>query len=269
MKLTSLATLPFMAAGAAALALAAPGAASAQTSGSTTYTANLAPVPLNGQNSATGTLTLVLNGSQATITEQASGLAATFMGAPYPHVQHIHGPGGTGGGGVGACPTASADTNHDGVISTTEGQPAYGAILTTLSTSGDTSPAAGTDLKIAPSGATINYSRTISLDATTMAAVTSGKAVIVVHGLNPATAPPAATSSKSELVPSLPLAATSPALCGVLTASQMSAIPGGAPATGGGSTAGTQDLGLFGLGGAMLAGGAGMLIVRRRHSVRS
>lgn len=268
MKFRSLVTLPLVAAGAAALALAAPGAAFAQSS--TTYTANLAPVPLNGANSATGTLTLVLDGSQATITEQVSGLAATFMGAPYPHVQHIHGPGGTGGGGMGACPTASADTNSDGVISTTEGQPAYGAILTTLGTSGDTSPAAGTDLKIAPSGATINYSRTITLDAATMAAVTSGKAVIVVHGLDPATAPPAATSSKSELVPSLPLAATSPALCGVLTASQMSATPGGAPATGGGSTAGTQDLGLFGLGGVLLASGAGLLVVRRRHhGVRS
>jgi hypothetical protein len=263
MKFKTLATLPLVAAGAAALALAAPGAAFAQTSGSTTYTANLQPVPLNGADKASGTLTLALNGSQATITEQVSGLAATFMGQPYPHVQHIH------GGAQGVCPTAAADTNHDGVISTTEGQPSYGAIQTTLSTSGDTSPASGTDIKIAPSGSSFNYSRTITLDAATMASLTSGKAVIVVHGLDPATAAPAATSSKSELVPSLPLAATSPALCGTLTASQMSETPSGAPATGGGSTAGIQDLGLFGLGGALLLGGSGLLIVRRRQHVRS
>ena len=31
------------------------------------------------------------SGDQATITEQVFGLAATFSGAPYPHVQHIHG----------------------------------------------------------------------------------------------------------------------------------------------------------------------------------
>lgn len=263
MKIQSIAALPLVAAGAAALALGTSGAAFAQTSGASTYTANLAPVPLNGANGASGTLTLVLNGSQATITEHVSGLAATFMGQPYPHVQHIH------GGAQGVCPTAAADTNGDKVISTTEGAPSYGGIQTTLSVSGDTSPASGTDIKIAPSGASFDYSRTITLDSATVSSLTSGKAVIVVHGLDPATAAPAATSSKSELVPSLPLAATSPALCGTLTASQMSATPSGAPATGGGSTSGTQDLGLFGLGGALLAGGAGLLVTRRRHSAAS
>lgn len=263
MNLKPLAALPMVAAGVAGLAMAAPGAAFAQTSGSSTYTANLAPVPLNGANGASGTLTLVLNGSQATITEHVSGLAATFMGQPYPHVQHIH------GGAQGVCPTAAADTNGDKVISTTEGAPSYGGILTTLSVSGDTSPAAGTDIKIAPSGASFNYSRTITLDSATVSSLTSGKAVIVVHGLDPATAAPAATSSKSDLVPSLPLAATSPALCGTLTASQMSATPTGAPATGGGSTSGTQDLGLFALGGALLAGGTGLLVARRRHATVS
>jgi CHRD domain len=263
MKFKALIGLPLAAAGAAGLAMALPGAAFAQGSGSTTYTAALAPVPLNGATSASGTVTLVLSGSQATITEQVSGLDATFMGAPYPHVQHIH------GGAQGVCPTASADANGDKVISTTEGAPSYGPIQTTLSVSGDTTPASGTNLKIAPSGASFNYHRTITLDAATMASLTSGKAVVVVHGLNPATAAPAATTSKSELVPSLPLAATSPALCGTLTASQMSATPSGAPATGGGSTSGTQDLGLFALGALLLLGGTSVLIVRHRHSARS
>ena len=56
----------------------------------------------------------------ATITEHATGLAETFNGKPYPHVQHIH------IGAKGECPTMSADTNGDGVISTTEGGPFYG-----------------------------------------------------------------------------------------------------------------------------------------------
>ncbi len=203
--------------------MASLGAVSAQQPAATTYTANLAPVPLNGANSATGKLTLVLSGSQATITEQVSGLAATFMNGPYPHVQHIH------GGAAGTCPTASADSNKDGVISTNEGQPAYGDIQTTLSVSGDTTPAAGTNVMIAPSGASFNYSRTITLDAATMASLTSGKAVVVVHGLDPAAAAPAATSSMSELVPTLPLAATSPALCGVLVAGPAAAPSASAP----------------------------------------
>ena len=62
-----------------------------------------------------------LNGSQATITENVSGLADKFGGNPYPHVQHIH------IGAKGSCPTTAADTNNDGVISTTEGAPSYGA----------------------------------------------------------------------------------------------------------------------------------------------
>ncbi|MGI8760066.1 MAG: ferritin-like domain-containing protein [Jatrophihabitantaceae bacterium] len=40
--------------------------------------------------------------------------------------------------------------------------------------------------------------------------------------------------------------------------SQMSQMPGGAPNTGGGSTAGVQDSGLFAAGGAALLGGAGL-----------
>jgi hypothetical protein len=252
------------AAGAAGMTLLGLGAvmapvAGATTSGPTTYTAALKPVPLNGQTAASGTLKLALTGSTATITEHVTGLAATFTGKPFPHVQHIH------GGAKGACPGSTADTNHDGVISTTEGKPFYGTILTTLSVApGGTSPKTGTNTTIAPKGATITYSRTITLDATTVASIEAGTAVIVVHGLTPATAPKAASTEKSALVPSLPLAATAPALCGALTASQMSAIPSGAPQTGGGSTAGVQDVALFAVGGGLLVAGAGLLAFRRR-----
>jgi hypothetical protein len=220
--------------------------------GGQTYTANLAPVPLNGQSSASATLTLSLNGDVATIHEQATGLAQTFMNAPFPHVQHIH------GGAMGVCPSASADLNGDGLITTTEGQPEYGAIQTTLSTSGDTSPAAGTNVKTAPSGSSFTYDRTITLDAATVASIQKGIGVIVIHGLDPATAPKAATTEKSELVPSLPQAATAPALCGSLVSAA------GAPATGGGSTSGLEDGGLLALGGIGLAAAGGALAYRRR-----
>ena len=263
MRVRSLAVLPVVAAGVFGLAAATPVTAGAQVAGSTTYTANLQPVPLNGASAGNGTLSLTLDGSRATITEHVSGLAATFSGQPYPHVQHIH------GGAQGVCPPASADADGDKVISTTEGAPSYGGIQTTLSTTGDTTPASGTDIKIAPSGSSFDYSRTITLDAATVASLTSGKAVVVVHGLDPATAAPAATSSKSELVPSLPLAATSPALCGTLVASQMAATPSGAPATGGGSTSGVQGFNLFILGGVLVVGGAGALALRQRQAVRS
>lgn len=244
---------------AAALAVAgmstvAP-AASAQDS--TTYEATLNSINGSG---ASGSFWLSLNGNQATVTEKVSGLASTFMNAPYPHVQHIH------GGAMGMCPTTSADKSGDGVISTTEGVPHYGGILTTLSMSGDTSPAAGTDVKIAPSGSSYTYKRTITLSDDAVKSLKAGNAVIVVHGLDPMKIPAGARTEKSDLVPSLPLAATSPALCGVVKASQMNQMPSGGVQTGGGGTAGMQDEGLLYAGGALLAGAAVAMVARRRFS---
>ncbi len=261
-KLLSAAGLLSGAAGMTLLGLGAalPPTAGATASGPTTYTATLKPVPLNGQTKASGTLKLVLTGTKATITEHVSGLAATFTGKPFPHVQHIHGL------AKGVCPT-SATKNTTGVISTGDAAPTYGGILTTLSvTPGGTSATTGANITIAPKGTTFTYSRTITLNATTMKAIHTHNAVIVVHGLTPATAPKAATTLKSTVpgTTKLPLAATAPAVCGQLVASQVNAVPSGAPATGGGSTAGVQDVTLFAVGGGLLVGGAGLLAARRR-----
>jgi hypothetical protein len=216
---------------------------------------------LNPLNHATGSgmATITLDGSTATISESWMGLASTFSGAPYPHVQHIH------IGAAGSCPTMSADKNGDGVVSTTEGAAAYGGIGATLSTSGDTSPAAGTDIKIAPSGSSTNYQRTITLSADTVKALQDDTAVIVVHGLDPTTLSKKAQGEKSDLVPSLPLAATSPALCGAVHA-----MPAGGVATGTGSSAGLEDSALLGLAGGLFVVGAGTaLFTVRRKTVKA
>ena len=251
--LASLAAVPM----ATLSVFALPVAANAATS--TTYTATLAP--LNGA-SGSGTLTLKLTGNQAAITEHYTGLATTFMNAPYPHVQHIHID------GMGMCPDASADTSGDGVVSTTEGQPHYGKIGATLSVSGDTSAAAALSVGTAPSGGSANYTRTVTLDADTLASVQAGKAVIVVHGLDPAALSAAAQAEKSDLTPTLPLAATSPALCGTLVAAQMATMPTGGAATGGGSTSGFQNAELLAIGGGLVlfAGAGSALVVRRRRN---
>lgn len=251
--------VPVAALGAAGLALALP-AATAGAAAATSYQATLSPL---NHSKASGTLMLTLDGSTATITEHVSGLAATFAGNPYPHVQHIHVD------AKGQCPTESADKNADQVVSTTEGAPFYGAIGTTLSTSGDTSPKAGTTLTVAPSGASFDYSRTITLDATTLASVKAGTGVIVVHGLDPATLSKKAQGEKSDLVPSLPLAATSPTACGTLALAQMSTVPGGAPDTGGGSTSGIQDTGMLALGGGLMLAAGGVFVTRRRLARQS
>lgn len=232
------------------LALALPASAASGTS----YQATLTPL---NHSSGSGMATISLQANSADIHVSWSGLATTFGGNPYPHVQHIH------IGGQGQCPTTAADKNHDGVISTTEGGPAYGGIGTTLSEHGDTSPAAGTNIKIAPSGGSTDYHRTITVSPKVAAAIRSGNAVIVVHGLDPATLSKRAQKEKSDLVPSLPLAATSPALCGVV-----SAMPAGGVATGDGSTAGVEHEGTLALGGAMFVGGAGALYGARRRRQR-
>jgi hypothetical protein len=254
MRKSALLAAPSVALGIAMFAM--PGIASASDASSYQATLN----PLN-HSTASGTVMISLNGSQATVTEHVSGLAATFGGKPYPHVQHIH------IGAQGTCPDMSADKDGDGVVSTTEGAPFYGGIGTTLSTSGDTSPKAGTTLTVAPSGAGFDYSRTFSLDDKTLSALKAGTGVVVVHGLDPATLSAKAQAAKSDLVPALPLAATSPALCGTLTASQMT-VPNGSAATGGGSTAGLQDEGLLAGGAALVAAGAvaGAVALRRRSS---
>ncbi|MGI5326063.1 hypothetical protein [Actinomadura nitritigenes] len=249
--------------GAAGLALtaAAPAAAVASAGGgpvgegTVTYQARLRP--LNHQ-TGSGRLTLRLRGSTATITERYTGLAATLDGRPYPHLQHIH------GGARGMCPPASADRNGDGVVSTAEGRPYYGPIQATLSVKGDITPQGGTNLKIAPKGASVRYERTITLSPAAVASLHKGIAVVVVHGDDPRTLGRKARNEKSELVPSLPLAVTSPALCGVLKA-----IPAGGAGTGTGSTAGTANargIWLFSTGAGLLGAGAlaRVLVVRRR-----
>jgi hypothetical protein len=173
---------------------------------------------LNGSG-ASGTVKISLDGNQATITEHTEGLAATFNDDPFPHVQHIH------IGGQGACPMASADKNDDGVVDTPEGMPAYGSVNTTLSTKGDTSAKAATDISIAPSGPSFDYQRTITLSAESVSAIQDGTAVVVVHGLDPSTLSEKAQNEKSPLVPSLPLAATAPALCGVLATTASATAP--------------------------------------------
>jgi len=75
-----------------------------------------------------------------------------------------------------------------------------------------------------------------------------------------ATASPSASPSASPApVPVQPTAFVS-----VTPTATYSPVPIGAPSTGGGGTAGVQDVLLFGVGGAALLAGAGSLVYRRR-----
>ncbi|WP_026531495.1 CHRD domain-containing protein [Arthrobacter sp. H41] len=220
---------------------------------------------LNGSG-GTGSITLDVNGDTASVDLQVSGLAETFMDAPYPHVQHIH----TGEQAAGECPTPAADENGDGVINTTEGAPSYGPITNTITTSGDTSPAAALDLKLAGMGGSYQIQRDdVQLTAETKAGLEAGKAVVVVHGLDPASLSAEAAAAPSDIAPELPLAATSPALCGVLSAQQMGAMPDGGADTGVAQETGSNTAVLALGGGLVLAAAAGGTFMVRRSNAKA
>lgn len=252
MNTKSLLAVPVLALGAVALAGSPAMAADG------TYSSTLGQ--LNGT-TGTGTVTLDVVGDQATVNLQVSGLAQTFMGAPYPHVQHIH------GGAAGVCPTPAADTNADGIISVTESAPSYGGILTTVTTSGPTTPAEALNTQLGGQGGSYAVQRTFTIDATTVAALENGTAVFNVHGLDPATTPstPEAFNAPSDLTPDLPLGATSPALCGTLVKTQMGAMPSGGADTGVAVEASSNTTGMIALSGGLvlLAAAGGTYAVRR------
>jgi hypothetical protein len=238
-----------------ALGMSVLGASAAHADGGSSFQAQLHPLNKSG---GTGVAMVTLNGNRVTVDAKVSGLAEKFGNGLYPHVAHIHDM------GSGECPTPSADKNDDQVVSTPEGVPFYGGIGATLTKTGDTSPKSALDVKRPfGQGGHFNYHRTFTLDAATLAEVKKDNAVIVVHGLDPAKlSKKAQKEDSSPLTKDLPLAATAPALCGPLHASQMS-MPNGAAGTGGGSAQGT-DAGLLAAGGSMLLAAGAALVARRR-----
>ncbi len=210
---------------------------------------------------ATGEVWVAVNGSEATVTVEASGLAETFNDGPYPHVQHIH------IGAQGTCPTMAADENGDGIVDTVEGQPSYGEIGTTPSV-GDAAKdgSTATDVTVAPSGSSFTYEETFELNEATQDSLANGTGVVVVHGLNPANQPPAGTETPSNLAPDLPLAATAPALCGPLQMMPAGGADTGVTATA--TTTGGNEAGMIALGGGLLAAVGAAYAVRRSNASR-
>ena len=231
--------------------LAAPGVATAADSAS--YQANLNVVGKNSPGSS-GTAMVTVNGDQATVTINTTGLINA------PHAAHIH------IGGAGTCPTAAADADGNGLVSVAEGMPAYGPIKVSLTTSGDVSAKSGLAVKRFPTYAGgAAYSRTFTLP-TGVSAADVAKGVVVVHGVD--TVMPDGKydgAQKSSIDPSLPAEATTPAICGKLVASQASAAAGGAQ-TGAGGTSGLQDPALYALGGGLLVAAGGVAVARRRKA---
>ena len=155
-----------------------------------------------------------------------------------PHAMHIH----FGEDARNECPTMERDaksTRTDGTLrlSTKDGEPAYGPIVVSLTTTGDTTPASALAVDRFPtsddgelhySRDNINFTRVSGLGFSgpngagtpkqIADAIRAGDGVVVVHGVdyNGNGAYDFASAGASELDPSLPAEATDPAACGVL-----------------------------------------------------
>jgi hypothetical protein len=237
------ATLPFIGVGTAAAA-----------DGSTM--ANLRPVALNGVD-ASGSAMVEVKGTRIDVTVAASGLLKDS-----PHAAHIH----FGADARHECPAASDDANGNGTLTTSEGVPAYGPVVVSLTESGDTSPKSGLAIdrfSTAPGGK-ISYSRgSIQVSSEVAKAIADGKSVVVIHGVDHNDDGKYDGSAKSDLDPKLPAEATDPAICGVLNAA-----PAGGAATGAGGSSTGQDAPMLALGGGLLlaAAGTGALTARRARN---
>ncbi|GAA3059169.1 MULTISPECIES: hypothetical protein [Actinomycetes] len=210
----------------------------------------------------TGEVMIDIHGQEATVTMNVTGAAEEFMDGPFPHAQHIH------IGAQGLCPGPDADTDGDGVVSTPEGHHFYGDIGTSLTTEGDTSPDSGLAIDRFPGGSEYSYERTFELSDDTLTAVEEGTAVVVVHGVDPDLMPEEAAQKQSELDPELPLAATLPAACGTLSASQMEEMPDGGADTGAPVQA-DNGMNLALGGGALALAALGGAWAVRRHTARA
>jgi len=142
------------------------------------FSAALAPVPHdpaadNGSNASGDATIEYVRGTTYLVTVNATGLTPGL-----PHLAHIHGV-------VQAqneCPGADA-AGKDGLIDTLDGLPAYGPILVTFSTEGDTSAAAGFNLETAPvadEDGNLFYQREIKIKGNVAANLENLH--IVVHG---------------------------------------------------------------------------------------
>ena len=190
--------------------------------------ANLKPVALNGVD-ASGTAMVEVSGTRIHVTMAAMGLLPDT-----PHAAHIH----FAAAARHECPSAGDDTNKDGHLNTTEGGPAYGDIVVSLTKTGDTSPKSGlaVDRFDTAEGGKISYERgSIEVSPAVADAIAKGQSVVVVHGVDHNHDGKYDGDKKSDLDPRLPTEATDPALCGALRVAPtggMATGDGGAPAPG-------------------------------------
>lgn len=236
------------------LVLASPAAA---TDG--TYQTELTQLNTSG---ARSTALVQIDGTTVTVSLTGSGFAPG-----QPHAQHLHGD---LSGTDFTCPApgelAGLDEDGDGLLSTVEAASKYGAVMISLTTTGDTSMDSGLAVDrfpVADENGDLTYNRTFEVDRETADGLENLH--LVQHGIDLDDSGEYDGEARSSLDPNLPLEATIPAVCGAFGPAQTAALPQGGVQTGDGSPDTGRALAFGGL--ALAAGaaaiGAGALGRRR------
>ncbi len=121
-----------------------------------------------------------------------------------------------------------------------------------------------------PTAGDYTYTRTFDVPPAVVTAVKSGKAVLVVHGIDyNANGKYDGVLGATPGHTSLPAEATDPALCGTFVAAQMAqSVPAGSADTGGGSAAASSSGNVMIMGGfAILAALSAAVLAFRRRAV--
>ncbi|MFJ4434760.1 hypothetical protein [Streptomyces sp. NPDC088923] len=212
---------------------------------------------------AHGTAMLTLDGRALTVKIEATGLVPG-----QPHAQHLHGS--TDGHDF-HCPDASADKNHDGIVTTAEGLPMYGDINISLTTKGDTSKKSGLDvtrMPVADKSGKLSYERMLTVSQAVADHIKDLH--VVQHGIDPnGNGKYDFGKGESELDPKLPQEATAPADCGMLSGAAVGSMPVGGVETGSGGTQGVQSPALLAGGAAAVLGAGALGFALRRDRARN
>ena len=225
--------------------------------------ADLVPVPVNGVD-ASGTAMVEINGTTLSFTLAAQGLLENA-----PHAAHIH----YGETARNECPTAadntaaaqSGEADPHQHVTASEGAPAYGDIVVSLTKTGDTSPTSGLAVDRFPTEGDFEYSRgDVQISEELAEDILSGESAVVIHGVDHDGDGTYSAGDRgvSDLDPSLPGEATDPALCGIL-----GSTPNGGVAAGDGSSSTDGGSALpYVLGGVALTAAGGAAFAARRSA---
>lgn len=199
-----------------AVGSAAGSAVGSTPAGPVTYVAELSP--LNASTTGmqtTGEARIVVNGDSVTITTDVKGASPSMM-----HLQHFHG---FTDNRNSVCPTAAADTNHDGVIDIHETEPAVGVTMVPFTSDPVSMQIVTNTYPTADASGAFHYRKTVSLSALDSAFKKTfndsdldiGNRVVMIHGV------PANMKLKPSVssLGDIPAQVTIPIACGKLVKS--------------------------------------------------